>query len=342
MGRHQSRTITLLVVLQLISSWRVFSQEHPVGTAEPRAVLAGNRDHAIRCLTFSPDKRFLAVARFGNVVEVWNIAASQVAHTLRGEDIWAREMAFSPNGKFLAVAGSDNTVSVWDIGREKEAFILRGHKQGVYAVAFRPDGNALATGGRDQTARIWDLATGQEKLVFNRHALKPDENGFVLGGWVSAVAFSPDGMRVASTSSFLDRKSKIGHVKVWETPTGKELVSIEGAADLVQFDTRGKKIASSNWNGLTIWDAATGKPISFLPVDGGMFSCIAFTQEGRCVAVLSTKEALKVFEATSKAELLTISGRDYQIATLSLDGSLLASSPDQVKVEIRHIPEQKK
>jgi WD40 repeat protein len=57
-----------------------------------------------------------------------------------------------------------------------------------------------AQSSRDQTARIWESATGQQKLVFNGHAGKPDENGFILAGSVSSVAFSPDGERIASAT----------------------------------------------------------------------------------------------------------------------------------------------
>jgi WD40 repeat protein len=326
MGRHWLfRAITLLLVLQLISSGRVLSQEHQLGRAEPRAILAGNGNHAIQCLAFSPDKQFLAVARFGNVVEIWNIAACQITHTLRGHDIWAREMVFNPDGKLLAIAGLENTVSVWDIRREKQVLLLRGHEREVYTVAFRPGGDCLATGSRDQTARIWDSATGQEGVVFQGHARQPDSDGFILNGWVSSITFAPDGKRVASASNFCNRDWKIGHIKIWETTTGKELVSIEGAADLVRFDAQGRRIASSNWDGLTIWDATTGRPISSLGINGGEFHSIAFTQEGRCLAALCNPETVKVMDASNKTELLTVPGCEDRIAALSNDGCLSAS-----------------
>ena len=67
--------------------------------------------------------------------------------------------------------------------------------------------------------KVWDAQTGQEILT-----LKVRTGG--------AVAFSPDGKRLASSSHLRPGSSEI---KVWDAQTGQELLTFEGnAADVIQ------------------------------------------------------------------------------------------------------------
>ncbi|HEX9585503.1 MAG TPA: hypothetical protein VGB36_13475 [Gammaproteobacteria bacterium] len=57
------------------------------------------------------------------------------------------------------------------------------------AVAFSPDGRWLAAGDRDELVTIWNTATGELAHRFRGHIAS-----------VPALAFAPDGVRVASAS----------------------------------------------------------------------------------------------------------------------------------------------
>ena len=76
----------------------------------------------------------------------------------------------------------------------------------------QPGRPAPGSASNDQTVKIWDSATGKELFALKGHA-----------GWVTSVAFSPDGQRLASGSS--DRT-----VKIWDSATGKELFALKGHA----------------------------------------------------------------------------------------------------------------
>src|SRR5262249_12657030 len=75
-------------------------------------------------------------------------------------------------------------------------------------------------------------------------------------GEVTAVAFSPDGGRVASTSW--------KEARVWDAATGKKVLTLPGQAGWatgVTFSRDGKRLATAGFQTVKVWDAASGKEL---------------------------------------------------------------------------------
>ena len=66
------------------------------------------------------------------------------------------------------------------------------------------------TASEDRTARIWDARTGRERLVLTGHS-----------EFVNDVAFSPDGLRIATASE--DKT-----VRIWDVSTGRGIATLKG------------------------------------------------------------------------------------------------------------------
>jgi WD40 repeat protein len=92
---------------------------------------------------------------------------------------------------------------VWDADTGRQAVTLQGDVTGA-GVAFSHDGARLACGQRRQV-KLYDVRTGKELLAFVAHA----DN-------VGHVAFSPDGKRLATTSTD-------NAVRVSDATTGAEV-----------------------------------------------------------------------------------------------------------------------
>jgi eukaryotic-like serine/threonine-protein kinase len=157
--------------------------------------------------------------------------------------------------------------------------------QNPNAVQFAPDGQRLAAPAGDAVV-IWDARTGTELTRLRGHRLKAP-GGKPEGDtrYIGAVAFSPDGRRLASATNDGQAGKHPGELKVWDAVTGRESYSVPGHAHgiyHVAFSPDGKWLASmsvetSGWV-VRLFDAADGKRVRTF--DGGGYS-LSFTPDGR-------------------------------------------------------------
>ena len=295
------------------------------------------------CVVFSPDGKRLAGAsgpRSGEV-KVWDAQTGQELLSFKGHE-WVNDVAFSPDGKRL-ISGSGDTVKVWDAQRDPRPLRLKGSDGYVVpSVAFSPDGKRLASGsvqGPPWTApeqsegRVWDAQTGQELF-----RLKGHPRGVI------AVAFSPDGKRLASVGLAGGRRPsevKPGEVKLWDAQTGQELLSlplqrpgggrsVDSYRVSIAFSPDGRRFAISGGQtgpipGLgevKIWDAQTGQELLTAENTAQMFA-VAFSPDGKRLAGQGPA-TLKVWDAQTGQELLSLKGPSAGVA-YSSDGRRLAS-----------------
>lgn len=152
-------------------------------------------------VAFSPDSNRLASSGDDGVVRVWDLSTNKTAFTIPGDGKSGAPVygvSFSPDGKTLAASSSGPTpVTLYHATTGKELLSLGGYTGRVQAVAFSPGGRWLATGSADWdpvlgkflggSVLIWDAATGKSTARLKGHT-----------GEVFAVAFSPNGKRLAS------------------------------------------------------------------------------------------------------------------------------------------------
>jgi WD40 repeat protein len=107
------------------------------------------------------------------------------------------------------------------------------HAQAVTSLAVSPDGRRAVTGSEDATARVWDLESGA--------AVGPPLRSDAP---VMAVAFSPDGKRVATAGGAF---AVSGEVRVWDADRGVALgkpVRLPGMVLVIGFSADGKRLTA--------------------------------------------------------------------------------------------------
>lgn len=159
-------------------------------------------------------------------------------------------------------------------------------------------------------------------------------------GWVTGVAFSSDGRRLASGS--WDQT-----VKFWNVPTGEELNTVGSKMKEVQalaFSRDGRWLAAENSRDtVTVWDTTTGRELHTLSSDkplGALGSnwvySIAFSPDGRWLASAVDDKTVRLWDvATGHAVRdLTAQRRTVIYAAFSPDGRWLASGDDDKAIGI--------
>ena len=255
-------------------------------TFEPKGRLHAHPG-AVSAVAVSPDGRFLATAGEDRAVRVWDAATLARLHEFKSHTDRVPALTWANDNRTLVSAGWDTSARVWQLGTPDPLILLNSHAEQVVQATFAPTG-VLATADSDNDIHIWnDPASGKATLVLRGHA---DE--------IRALAFSPDGKRLASGGA--DRV-----VHVWDAATGNLVAgpSPSNRHAICAFPSGDSlHLASTAGSGLRVWDVATGEIVP--PRDDRPAYSVAASPDGRVLAVGGSDIFTRLYRAGEPAPTL--------------------------------------
>jgi WD40 repeat protein/tRNA A-37 threonylcarbamoyl transferase component Bud32 len=144
-------------------------------------------------------------------------------------------------------------------------------------------------------------------------------------GRVTAVAYSPDGTRLASAAG--DET-----IKVWDACSAGEIATLRGhtkGATSVVYSPDGRHLASaSEDNTVKVWDVRSGAELATLRGHTRGVLSVVYSPDGTRLASASGDYTVKLWDARSGAEVATLRGHTGEVYAVaySPDGSRLASA----------------
>ena len=318
-----------------------------------RWTIAGN-GKCVWSVAMSADGRLLA---YGSGRYLWANAAGEgrldVVDSSDGRAVFMQEglkgnvqgVAFSPDGRYLAgctaYRGSnpyEGEVIVWDLMTQERRWSRKVPDAECLCVTYSGDGRSLAVGcggynsgdGRPWMALILDAENGETRLTLPSAA-----------GSVHAVAFSPDGGRLAlgepeQVELFELEQGQLarrfgGHTsyvyavafspdgqymatgeyapptRVWHVESGHLVTQIQGdQARGLAFDREGRRLALATGVGRTvrICDPLSGETQATLRGHLAETMCVAFHPDGDRLASGSLGGEVKMWKAQSQPLVL--------------------------------------
>jgi WD40 repeat protein/serine/threonine protein kinase len=288
-----------------------------VQRTQPGDELATFNGHVgpVLAAAFSPDGSRLVTLGDDHTVRVWDAAGVEV-RTPKGNATYVHWATFSPDGSRLITTTWDKAVSVWDVETGdpvRSISELRGPEAWWYTTppVSNRDGSAVVVGRSDHKAVVLDLKTGKTLLTLDVPKTRD----------ISAVAWSPDGTRLATGGE--------EETQVWDARTGKTLLILEGLARSVEWNRDGSRILTASDGGrVKLWDAKSGKNLLTIetrqdigllvfPPSGFPDLTASFSPDGSRILTAGAEGAAKIWDASTGKELLTLKGHTAAIGQAS-------------------------
>ena len=270
LGQHSAEVLGLAFqpegrsVAAIDKSGQILVWPTSAGSHRPERVL--NAPGA-RGVGYSPGGRWLGA--FGDpeafLARVWDLTAPPGAMALepRSNTPALISWAFDRSERWLAT-GDTVDVALWPLDHAYQR-VLPGHEEFIHQLLFTPDGAELLSSSYDGTVRAWSLRAGapsasrtllrtptlwptmavdwvRGRMVVaaqpGRVVLVPLAEGppreleaFSKNSIVQAVAFSPDGGRIASATQFGPSRDKVIRITDLERRSTRVIGPLPGADD---------------------------------------------------------------------------------------------------------------
>jgi len=235
----------------------------------------------------------------------------------------ASAIAWSADGRTLAVAAQQG---IWlfatgDFGAPPR--LLRMSGSPVHAVSFNPAAGSgqMVTAHEDGTLRLWEVTTGGQTTVLTGHHAP-----------VRALAFSPDGMLLASGGG--SAPDDPAAILLWDLTASGPIGRLEGHSGPVRalaFSPDGTLLASgADDHTVRLWDLVSRTPVAVLKGHSGPVWEVAFSPDAALIASAAEDGSIRLWDSRAGGGMtLEDGGLPVHALAFAPVGGLLVTGGDQ-------------
>ncbi len=287
---------------------------------QPIATLAGeslsSRLAPIWTVAISPDGKRCVTGDDDGKARLWSDAGELIATLPHGHRV--TQVRFHPGGGRFATASRDGFVRLWEAGSGAPLGELPCEGTIVGDIAYDAAGERLAAGCSDGSVRIF-TAAATEPLVIRAH----DKHG-THDKRITAVALSPDGRFVATTSE--DKTAAL-----FDSRDGTQIETFSSGnepSECIAFSPDGTLLASAApGHAIRLWNTVT-RTSTLLEGHFSYITRFCFSPDGRRLASASHDDDAIVWDTSDGRRVATMGAHDANVTDLAFspDGKELATA----------------
>ena len=266
-------------------------------------------------IAITPDHATCATASEYNSIDIWDLQAGEVVHTLEGHTLPPGVLKFNDDGTRLLSGSPDRSVRIWDVETGRQIDVLHGHRSEVRAVQFTADETQVISAEVNYRMRTWTAypkPTSIQVREFTRD--------------FRTVQFSPDGTQLMLCAFS-------GDIKVRDaagSADAKFLTTIKGGAWHARYNAQGNMIVAPSSEELSAYvhDANTGELLATLK-DENFLTAADYGPNGNFLCT-AAYDGVVMLRHAETSDILNILFQDVEDDQQSID--LICFNPEGTRL----------